>query len=124
MYQLQFQTDAADPPEDITISTSSSSTDVGASYTIKEGDDLKLDCEAQGAMPAEVTYQWTRSGDSFTQESDRLRINSINRDDAGTYTCSAINQMTPTDTATETGAETRSVQVIVQCEYMLVWLIL
>lgn len=75
----------------ITISTSTSNSDVGSDYNINEGHDLKLDCGAD-ASPEVSSYMWTtNNGGVPDQNKDRLQINDIQRGQAGTYTCTATN---------------------------------
>lgn len=106
-----------DPPDEIKISTSSG-TAVGDSYDIKEGNGLTLDCEAQQANPADVTYKWTKEKD-LTPHSSRLQIANINRRDAGVYMCTVTNQMTPSGRNPVSGTGEKNVTVNVQCELFI-----
>ena len=97
---------------------STSATDNGNGvYAIEEGEVLTVECAAQ-ASPSEITYRWTKEDESFTpQDSATLTISNIERTEHdGTYTCTATNQMTPTDAEPETGTGTESVTISVECK--------
>ena len=117
IYLINF----ADPPEDLDLSVSSPAThyDDDDDYGIKEGEDLTVDCAAGDASPLEVTYTWTKEGGGFPpQDSSTLTISNIQRNQHdGTYKCTASNEMPPTDTGPETGTESETVTITVECKY-------
>ncbi|XP_062607906.1 B-cell receptor CD22-like, partial [Saccostrea cucullata] len=59
---------------------------------IIEGDDLSVTCSVTNGNPSQTTIYWTKTGDSgFRQNGAVLRIQRIQRNSAGTYTCTAQN---------------------------------
>ncbi|XP_062620635.1 B-cell receptor CD22-like, partial [Saccostrea cucullata] len=59
---------------------------------IIEGDDLSVTCSVTNGNPSQTNVYWTKTGDSgFRQNGAVLRIQRIQRNMAGTYTCTAQN---------------------------------
>ena len=78
-----------DPPT-VTIKSSSD--------TIKEGDDVTLECQASGGNPQRVdSYQWSRRLDYKKDDSTALPIErtwsfmNVSYTDAGIYICTVMN---------------------------------
>jgi hypothetical protein len=92
------------PPRiDVTISKS------GA---LVEGSDVTLSCEAEANPPARITWRRLEAGDSsIIGTSAQLQIAGIGREDAGTYQCTAENELGLSKPGT--------IPVQVHCKYSL-----
>ncbi|WAR06600.1 HMCN2-like protein [Mya arenaria] len=66
--------------------------------------DLNFQCPFVSGNPSETSFVWTRSVDSRQWNSQIVSISSVKKSDAGMYTCTATNQMTPTGAPGITGS--------------------
>ena len=74
--------------------------------TVRENATLQLTCEATGQPRPTIT--WSKDGVRQKSDGDRFEISSIKRSQAGTYTCTADNQVKD--------AKTASARVTVECK--------
>ena len=79
-------------------------------------------CQSDDANPPHITYQWVRESDG-QQMSDPVKphvllLKSVERVDAGNYTCLVSNKMTQTVGGPETGKNERTVNVAVHCKFI------
>ena len=74
--------------------------------TLRENATLRLTCEATGQPRPTIT--WSRDGVQQSSPGNRFKISSIKRSQAGTYTCTADNQVKD--------AKTASALVTVECK--------
>ena len=92
-------------------------------HSIKTGDTLSITCRITSSNPAPSEYKWTKVGDNtFSQTGHALTIPNIQRRHAGTYRCTAVNTMVPTNGSSQQGRDTEDVIVNivdVQCMYQL-----
>lgn len=62
----------------------------------EEGETVNIQCNVS-ANPPPMTVEWLREGKpDFRQQGETLKIPRITADSAGTYTCRAVNMLTPT----------------------------
>ena len=73
---------------------------------LRENATLQLTCEATGQPRPTIT--WSKDGVQQNSPGNRFEISSIKRSQAGTYTCTADNQVKD--------AETASARVTVECK--------
>lgn len=73
-------------------------------YFVGENEPLSLPCTAS-SNPPPTSYIWTRSKDTFVQQSSTLTIEHPKREDSDAYTCTVRNQMFPTVAEGETNGE-------------------
>ena len=86
--------------------------------SIKTGDTLSITCRVTSSNPAPNVYKWTKVGDgTFSQTGPVLTIPNIQLFHAGTYRCTAVNTMVPTNGRRQQGSDTEDVVVDVQCMY-------
>lgn len=79
------------PPE-VTIESASGT---ASHREAEEGEMLVVRCNVS-ANPAPVTVEWLRSDrPDFRQPGNQLRFNRVTADDAGSYTCRAVNYLKP-----------------------------
>ena len=76
------------------------------STIVRENATLQLTCEATGQPRPTIT--WSRDGVQQSSPGNRFEISSIKRSQAGTYTCTADNQVKD--------AKTASARVTVECK--------
>ena len=68
----------------------------GTSTIVKEGDDLDLDCQAEG-VPRDITYRWSYRGayspdrDLISHNDKTLRLKKVTYKDTGNFVCEASN---------------------------------
>ena len=80
------------------------------------GETLSLTCQVTAANPKPDMYTWTSVGDgNFSQTGPVLTIPSIQQRHAGTYRCTAVNTMIPTNGSSQQGTDTEDVVVDVLC---------
>ena len=85
---------------------------------IKTGDTLSITCQVISSNPAPNEYKWSKVGDgTFGQTGQLLTIPNIQLRHAGTYRCTAVNTMVPTNGKRQQGSDTEDVKVDVQCTY-------
>ena len=85
---------------------------------IKTGDTLSITCQVTSSNPAPNEYKWTKVGDgTFSQTGQLLTIPNIELRHAGTYRCTAVNTMVPTNGRRQLGSDTEDVVVDVLCMY-------
>ena len=105
---VSFFTKLTDPPALKTI----------PDQRIKTGDTLSITCRVTSSNPAPSEYKWTKVGDgTFSQTGPVLTIPIIRPHHAGTYRCTAVNTMVPTNGRHQHGRDTEDVTVDVQCMY-------
>ena len=94
-------------PADITLAEAHPS-------TIPEGGDVQLTCTADANPQPNGFVSWTRNGntleDEYTSGTSVVQLTSIDRTQAGRYTCEADNGI-------GIMPDTLSVDVTVQCKY-------
>ncbi|XP_052805971.1 hemicentin-1-like isoform X1 [Mya arenaria] len=78
--------------------------------------DLNFQCPFVSGNPSETSFVWTRSVDSRQWNSQIVSISSVKKSDAGMYTCTATNQMTPTGAPGITGSHSGTFYLNVQYE--------
>ena len=85
-----------------------------------EGRSLSVTCAVTSANPRPTSSQftWQQVGGSLTQNQQILRINNIQRSQAGTYRCSATNTMVPTHGQTVIGKGSVTVDLNVLCKWL------
>ena len=70
-------------------------TEISSDTTVLEGDGLQLTCKASGRPEPNITWTKEKPGNqgntSVVQEGEVLTITNINRNDSGTFTCTADN---------------------------------
>ena len=90
-------------------------TGISGEPTVLQGDNLQLTCKVSGQPEPNITWTKEKPGNQgntvVVQEGKLLTITDINRTDAGDYTCTAYNGFGK--------LESRTVYVIVTCEYAL-----
>ena len=90
-------------------------TGISGEPTVLQGDNLQLTCKVSGRPEPNITWTKEKPGNQgntvVVQEGKLLTITDINRTDAGDYTCTAYNGFGK--------LESRTVYVIVTCEYAL-----
>ena len=90
-------------------------TRISSDTTVLEGDNLQLTCKASGLPQPIITWTREKPGNQgntgVVQEGEVLTITNINRNDSGTFTCTADNGFGK--------PEKRTVHVNVTCEYAL-----
>ena len=90
-------------------------TGISGEPTVLQGDNLQLTCEVSGRPEPNITWTKEKPGNQgntvVVQEGKLLTITDINRTDVGDYTCTAYNGFGK--------LESRTVYVIVTCEYAL-----
>ena len=97
-------------------------TGISSDTTVLEGDNLQLTCKALGRPEPIITWTVEKLGNQgntgVVQEGEVLTITNINRNDSGTFTCTADNGFGK--------PEKRTVHVNVTREYTLknVWIML
>ena len=97
-----------DPPELKTI----------PDQTKETGDTLSITCRVTSSNPEPNEYKWTKVGDrTFSQTGPVLTIPNIQLRHTGTYRCTAVNTMIPTNGKRRHGSDTEDVVVDVQCMY-------
>ncbi|XP_067936009.1 B-cell receptor CD22-like [Watersipora subatra] len=66
----------------------------GNEVTVNEGDSLTLTCMAE-AVPPQINFRWTKDNDVSTiiTVSNRIDMRFVTKDQAGTYTCTASNEL-------------------------------
>ncbi|WAR05849.1 NCAM2-like protein, partial [Mya arenaria] len=74
-------------------------------HAILKGRDLNFQCLFASGNPSETSFVWTRSVDNRQWNSQNVSISSVKKSDAGMYTCTATNQITPTGAPATTGNE-------------------
>ena len=80
------------------------------------GETLSLTCEVTAANPTPNQYTWTSVVDgNFSQTGPELTIPIIQRRHAGTFRCTAMNIMVPTNGNSQQGRDTMDVVVDVLC---------
>ena len=93
----------------------SSVTGISGEPTALEGNNLQLTCEASGRPEPNITWTKEKPGNQdnigVVQEGKVLNITNINRNDSGTFTCTAYNGFGK--------KENLAVHVNVTCEYAL-----
>ena len=105
---VSFFTTLTDPPALKTI----------PDQRIKTGDTLSITCRVTSSNPAPNEYKWTKvGGGTFSQTGPVLTIPNIQLLHAGTYRCTAVNTMVPTNGRRQQGTDTEDVTVDVQCVY-------
>lgn len=78
-----------------------------------EGESLVITTQASG-RPVAISYTWTKDrtplvpGSHLLIENNVLNFTKLNRSDAGSYTCEAVNSE---------GATTITINITVQCKY-------
>ena len=84
---------------------------------------LSVTCTVTSANPSPTSSQftWQQVGGSLTQNQQILRINNIQRSQAGTYKCTATNTMVPTYGQTVIGTGSVTVDVDVLCKFIHVY---
>lgn len=76
--------------------------------------DFSAACTVVPGNPPNTEMYWTRSGEeTFQQNSTHLRLFSINRNDSGTYKCTAEN----TYSSGSKGSNSQTLVVDVQCKF-------
>ena len=87
-----------------------------------EGHVLSVACTVTSANPQPTSSQftWQQVGGSLTQNQQILRINNLQRSQAGTYRCTATNTMVPThgQTVIGIGSVTVDLDVLCTCIYI------
>ena len=91
---------------------------------VKAPSPLNVDCTTTPGNPAQTSYRWTRSTDSWSQTGQTLSLPSVTKGDAAVYTCTAWNVMTPTGGPPVDGTDTKIFTVNVLCEYLASWIAL
>ena len=90
-------------------------TGISSDTTVLEGDNLQLTCKALGLPEPIITWTVEKLGNQgntgVVQEGEVLTITNINRNDSGTFTCTADNGFGK--------PEKRTVHVNVTREYTL-----
>ena len=87
-------------------------------HSIKTGDTLSITCQVISSNPTPDEYKWTKVGDrTFSQTGQILTIPNIQCRHAGTYRCTAVNTMVPTNGVSQQGTDTEDVVVDVLCMY-------
>ena len=87
-------------------------------HRIKTGNSLSITCQVTSSNPAPNEYKWTKVGDNtFSSTGQVLTIPNIQLRHAGTYRCTAVNTMIPTNGGSQQGTDTEDVVVDVQCMY-------
>ena len=85
-------------------------------HSIKAGDTLSITCKVTSSNPAPNDYKWSKVGDrTFSKTGPVLTIPNIERRHAGTYRCTAVNTMVPTNGSSQQGTDTEDVAVDVLC---------
>ena len=92
---------------------------------IKEGDTLSITCRVSSANPAPSEYKWSKVDDNtFSHTGPVLTISNVQRSNAGTYRCTAVNTMVQTSGGSQRGSDTEDVVVDVQCMYLIMLAVL
>ncbi|WAR06303.1 hypothetical protein MAR_021672, partial [Mya arenaria] len=79
--------------------------DLPETYDILMDSVLNYSCSFIPGEPSQTSLYWTRSGDNRTWHSQFASISSVQKSDAGLYTCTAMNRMMPTGYPTRNGNE-------------------
>ena len=99
---VSFFTKRTDPPALKTI----------PEQRVKTGDTLSITCQVTSSNPAPNEYKWRKVGDGkFRQTGQLLTISNIQLRHAGTYRCTAVNTMFPTNGSSQQGSDTEDVVV-------------
>ena len=89
--------------------------EISGQTTVLEGSNLHLTCNASGRPEPNITWTKEKPGNQgnagVVQEGKVLNITNINRNDSGTFTCTAYNGFGK--------KESLAVHVNVTCEYAL-----
>ncbi|XKL61368.1 hypothetical protein PGB90_008425 [Kerria lacca] len=89
--EAELTLDVQYPPQ-VTIEVQGNARQIEA----EEGESVNIQCNVS-ANPPPITVEWFREGKpEFRQQGDVLKIYRVNADSAGTYTCRAVNILTPT----------------------------
>ena len=87
-------------------------------HRVKTGDSLSITCQVISSNPAPNEYKWTKVGhNTFSRTGQVLTIPNIQPRHAGTYRCTAVNTMVPTNGISQQATDTEDVIVDVQCMY-------
>ncbi|XP_052807143.1 hemicentin-1-like isoform X2 [Mya arenaria] len=88
-------------------------------HAILKGRDLNFQCLFASGNPSETSFVWTRSVDNRQWNSQNVSISSVKKSDAGMYTCTATNQITPTGAPATTGSHSGTIDLNVQYESLV-----
>ncbi|OCT55919.1 hypothetical protein XELAEV_18000446mg [Xenopus laevis] len=75
-----------------------------STITIREGEEVPLECSAESSNPPIVRYQWYKSNNKVTEDKSHYKAR-----ESGTYYCAAENEIDRT--------RSTSVTINVQCKY-------
>ena len=90
--------------------------------SVELGSTLRIRCKVTSANPVPIRYTWTKIYDrAFRQTGQVLTIWNIHLRHAGTYRCTAVNTMIPTNGSRQQGTDTEDVTVDVKCMNTRSW---